>query len=59
MGCASISIWRTKLVPTSGREKVPVGESMSSGVTPSASVEVNSDITFGSLIETFITGMPV
>jgi hypothetical protein len=32
---------------------------MSSGVTPSASVDVNSDMTAGSLMETFMTGIPV
>ena len=58
-GWESMSIWRTKGVPSSGREKVPVCESISSGVTPSGSVEWNSAMTSGSLIETFITGMPV
>ena len=54
-----MSIWRTNGVPHSGRENVPVKEPMSSGVTPSASVDVNSDMTAGSLMETFMTGMPV
>ena len=58
-GWASMSIWRTNGVPHSGRENVPVKEPMSSGVTPSASVDVNSDMTAGSLMETFMTGMPV
>ena len=54
-----MSICRTNGVPHSGSENVPVSESMSSGFTPSASVEVNSDMTAGSLIETCMTGMPV
>ena len=58
-GCESMSICRTNGVPHSGSENVPVCEPMSSGLTPSASVEVNSDMTSGSLIETFMTGMPV
>ena len=58
-GFASTSICRTKGVPSSGSEKVPVWQSMSSGVTPSALGDSNRDITSGSLIETDITGMPV
>ena len=39
VGRHCISIPRTKGVPISGRERVPVSEKISSGVTPRASVE--------------------
>ena len=60
VGRDSSSIPRTKLVPNSGRDKVPVfTPPRSSGVTPKAAGELNRDITSGSLMETSITGMPV
>ena len=58
-GCDSISICLTKGVPTSGKENVPVSQSISSGSIPKACGDVNSEITSGSLIDTSITGMPV
>ena len=42
-GLQSSSICRTKFVPISGSDSVPVSQSMSSGVTPSAFGEVNSE----------------
>ena len=47
-GFASISIPRTKGVPISGIASVPVSQSISSGLTPNASVEVHRLITFSS-----------
>ena len=38
LGFVSTNIWITKLVPSSGRPNVPVGQSISSSVTPSSLV---------------------
>ena len=38
LGLVSTNIWITKLVPSSGRPRVPVGQSISSSVTPSSLV---------------------
>lgn len=54
-----MSIWRTKLVPISGKERVPVLQSISSAVTPKGSGDVKSLMTSSSLVETSITGIPV
>ena len=60
VGWDSSSMPRTKLVPSSGRERVPVlMPPKSSSVTPKAAGELNSDMTSGSLMETSITEMPV
>ena len=58
-GWASISIWRTNGVPSSGMPKVPVWLSMSSGLTPSASVDTSKLMTFLSFIGTLSIEMPV
>ena len=49
VGCVSSSIWRTNFVPNSGTPYVPVLEPICSGVTPSACVPENSEITSGSV----------
>ena len=60
VGWDSSSMPRTKLVPSSGRLRVPVRTPpRSSSVTPRAAGELKRDMTSGSLMETFITGMPV
>ena len=45
LGWASMSIPRTKFVPSSGIPNVPVRLSICSGFTPSASVETSSEMT--------------
>jgi len=45
-GWVSTSIWRTNLVPNSGKPYEPTSHSNSSFVTPRASGDVNKDSTF-------------
>ena len=40
----SSNLCRTNLVPNSGTARQPIGQFISSGVTPNASVDVNRDI---------------
>ena len=55
----SSNICLTNFVPNSGIARDPIGQFISSGVTPSASVDVNKDIVSGSSSGISVATIPV